>query len=339
MEYTALSPHLLQELIHVLEKSNGVRIIFADLSGVSRDVPNLHLPEKNLRPSCRFCACVKGHGLHECNRNRLVLNRARSGRYGGFYGSCHVGLLDLVEPLLVGGKVLGVFHCEPLTVRDYESENLARIVRYCLSQAVDPSAYLEAWKTVPRIDAAEVPRYQKALRIVAKLALHFCEQAFVVPEQYEPVKSMTESSAAKNPYLVQATIRYVREHIAEHFIVKDIAAHLKCHPNSLSRLFKRRMKVELSDYIRRLRFEQACRLLEVPNLTIGQASERAGFSDHVHFSKLFRQMSGMTPRQYREMRCGRAGVGARGSACERRSTLAQQCILSTNQSRTRTAIG
>jgi beta-glucosidase len=100
------------------------------------------------------------------------------------------------------------------------------------------------------------------------------------------------------PYLVKETMRYVHSHIQEQFNIRDLAAHLRCHPDFLSRKFKKHTGLDLSLYIRRVRIDHARELLKEPKKSIDDAAEQSGFTDRIHFAKVFRRLTGQTPGQY-----------------------------------------
>ncbi len=100
------------------------------------------------------------------------------------------------------------------------------------------------------------------------------------------------------PYVIQETMRYVAAHVADSFNIKDLAAHLRCHPDFLSRKFKQHTGVDLSVYIRRLRIGHASELLKKAGAGIDDVAEKAGFSDRIHFTKVFRRVTGQTPGQF-----------------------------------------
>ncbi len=101
------------------------------------------------------------------------------------------------------------------------------------------------------------------------------------------------------PYLVKETMRYVQTRIQEQFNIRDIAAHLRCHPDFLSRKFKNHAGLDLSLYIRRMRIDHAREILKDPKNSIDDAAERSGFTDRIHFAKVFRRLTGQTPGQYK----------------------------------------
>jgi beta-glucosidase len=113
------------------------------------------------------------------------------------------------------------------------------------------------------------------------------------------------------PYIIQETLRYVAANVERAFNIKDLAAHLRCHPDFLSRKFKQHMEVDLSVHIRRARIAKASELLRQPEASIDDVAERTGFSDRIHFTKVFRKMTGQTPGQFQ--RPFRAGAAQRSA--------------------------
>lgn len=110
-------------------------------------------------------------------------------------------------------------------------------------------------------------------------------------------KYLPEDSAPP-PYVVKETLRYIANNIHESFNVKTLAARLNCHPDFLSRRFKQHTGTDLSSYIRHMRIERAQEVLKKNGSLIDDAVEQSGFSDRIHFTKVFRRMTGMTPGQY-----------------------------------------
>ncbi|MGB5305171.1 MAG: AraC family transcriptional regulator [Gammaproteobacteria bacterium] len=59
-----------------------------------------------------------------------------------------------------------------------------------------------------------------------------------------------------------------------------------------------------SDFIDRVRFEQACRYLKNPQIPLGKVSVLLGYRDPSSFSRAFTRWAGMAPRQYRQQAAG-----------------------------------
>jgi len=67
----------------------------------------------------------------------------------------------------------------------------------------------------------------------------------------------------------------------------------------LCRVFRTETGATPAETVRRVRIENAKRLLQSTKLTIGQVAERTGFSDPKHFAHCFREVARQTPSAYR----------------------------------------
>ncbi|AHG93353.1 Helix-turn-helix, AraC domain-containing protein (plasmid) [Gemmatirosa kalamazoonensis] len=80
----------------------------------------------------------------------------------------------------------------------------------------------------------------------------------------------------------------------------DVARIAGVHPMHLTRLFRRRFGCSMGEFVRRRRVAWACDQLVSGEGTISSVAARAGFSDHAHFTRTFRRLTGCSPRWYRE---------------------------------------
>lgn len=91
----------------------------------------------------------------------------------------------------------------------------------------------------------------------------------------------------------------LRPYLGDGYPTIELAAELA---GTSVRTLQRRLSqhhMSYSDVVKKLRFELAAELLRDPEKTIMDAACDVGFSDPSHFSRLFRQLSGVGPREYR----------------------------------------
>lgn len=295
---------LLQEIMEAFEAGSGMRMSFDDLTGMLNgahtDVPAMRLDEGHQFHVCAYCQLAKKPDWgRDCTRNKVAVNRLVVQRKAGLDGLCHLGLFDLAEPLVIRGRVLGVFYYGSVVVRGEEARSEARVRRYCARKGLDPAPHLAALTEVPRIERESVARHRETLRAVARLAAFCFDASGVRPELYKlRVLRYPYWDPQDVPNVVRQAIAYIATHLHEPFIVKDLADHLHCHPDFLGRRFKQSMGEDLSAYLLHARVERAKRLLANPKLTIEDAAEGAGFSDRSHFSKAFRRLTGVPPGEF-----------------------------------------
>lgn len=297
---------LLQELMESFEAGSGLRMSFDDLTGMLNgahlDVPAMRLDLDHQMHACEYCQLAKKNDWgRDCTRNKVAVNRLVLQRKAGLHGMCHLGLLDIAEPLIIRGHVLGVFYYGSVVVKGQEARAAMRIRRYCSRHDYDPAIYLKTLKTVHKIDSETIPHHRQTLRTVARLAQFFFDASGVRPELYKlrPLR-YPYHDPQDVPFIVREAIAYITAHLQEPFIVKDLADHLNCHPDFLGRKFKQAMGTDLSLYLLQARIERAKRLLANPKLTIEDAAELSGFSDRFHFSKAFRRLAGVPPGEFQK---------------------------------------
>lgn len=101
---------------------------------------------------------------------------------------------------------------------------------------------------------------------------------------------------------------YVLEHLSEPLPVQRLARALAISSRSLSRLCSEHFGESPAALVRRLRIEEARRLLEETALPLKEITARTGIGDESTFWRLFTRRLGVTPAAYRE----RFRVGAPG---------------------------
>lgn len=96
------------------------------------------------------------------------------------------------------------------------------------------------------------------------------------------------------------TARFIRKQYYNPIDLTAIANHLHVNPSYLSHLFKREMGIGLTQYITRIRMEQAQHLLKETDWKIARIAQSVGLSDPRYFNTLFKRHTGVTPAAYRE---------------------------------------
>ena len=95
--------------------------------------------------------------------------------------------------------------------------------------------------------------------------------------------------------------------------LEQLARRVALSPTHLSHVFSRRMGMGIVAYRNRIRIEEACRLLARTDWSIAQVAGRVGYDEIAFFSRTFRQLTGQSPRQYRQARNHPAGAPLPGA--------------------------
>lgn len=90
--------------------------------------------------------------------------------------------------------------------------------------------------------------------------------------------------------------------------LEDFATEVGQSPERISSIFRRFYHRSIAEEQRRLRIEFACERLRDPDVSLAEIALDAGFSDQPHFSRAFKEITGVTPARYRLSNYGEAGA-------------------------------
>ena len=99
---------------------------------------------------------------------------------------------------------------------------------------------------------------------------------------------------------IEKAIFYIMTDVGKKFSLEEIASLCHLSPSYFSSLFKQETGKTFVKYINDLRIEKAKILLQENKKSVLDISLECGFNTLTHFIKIFKQITGLTPSQYRE---------------------------------------
>jgi AraC-like DNA-binding protein len=93
-------------------------------------------------------------------------------------------------------------------------------------------------------------------------------------------------------------MRFVHRQYSTQIQITEVAGQLKCHPDYLSRLFKKSVGCGFGEYVMRVRIDRARNLIETGKYSMGEIAWNTGFQDQSHFGRVFKRLVGMTPGEF-----------------------------------------
>ena len=96
------------------------------------------------------------------------------------------------------------------------------------------------------------------------------------------------------------TINFIDRHYPESLSNDFLARQETMSANSFLRLFKSYTGTTLQQFVQQKRIEKAVLMMHNSNDSIESISEKCGFSERQHFSKVFRRITGVSPAYYRK---------------------------------------
>lgn len=119
----------------------------------------------------------------------------------------------------------------------------------------------------------------------------------VLPSRLTPRQS-TDALALEDPDLARA-VQLIRGRALGELQVADVLAEIPVARRTLEMKFRRTLGRSIHEEINRVRIDHAKRLLLETNLAMPDLAIRCGFNYATVFTKVFRQMTGTTPKKFR----------------------------------------
>lgn len=118
---------------------------------------------------------------------------------------------------------------------------------------------------------------------------------------------MTEESQGQNEReCVRRVQKHIRNNINASLSREDLARVAGFSVSHFHRIFTGHTGESIAGYVRRVRLERAGRKLRMGAVDITQVALAAGYESHAAFSKAFKLQYGLTPSEFRDLRCGDA---------------------------------
>ncbi|MCM1175315.1 MAG: response regulator [Blautia sp.] len=111
-------------------------------------------------------------------------------------------------------------------------------------------------------------------------------------------RSFTIHNRDYKNHIVVNVKKYINEHIEEKLTLNKVAREFNISPNYLSVLFSKNNDVGFSDYINQSKIDAARKMMADGDYKIYEIFDRLGFESAFYFSRVFKKVTGLSPRDY-----------------------------------------
>ena len=97
---------------------------------------------------------------------------------------------------------------------------------------------------------------------------------------------------------ISAVKKYINEHVDEKITLNQLSDVFNISPNYLSILFSKYNDMGFIDYVNHAKIECAKEMLDEGTLKIYEISDKLGYESAFYFSRVFKKVEGVSPRDY-----------------------------------------
>jgi len=285
----------LEEYVVSIEKNFNVNINIHDVIGVSSLAPSLEkvFSTHQYHNNC-FCNSIKRNprclGLCILNKSKLCSRCKKIST--AFYDSCYMGIEEIVYPVTCDKKLIAIICIGQFYSNIDSSKKLIQKNSsiYNLNKVETENNFVSTTRILD-FDIEALHYY------ISMLIEHLCLNFKLSLEN----KNNTDILCVnQNNFIVSTSTYFIKENYEKPLTLKLLAANSYCNPTYLSHIFKEKMNTTITEYINNVRIQKAKELIDLTSKSITEISIKVGFNDSGYFGRVFKNIIGLSPKEYRE---------------------------------------
>lgn len=266
---------------------------FRDATGLSLKLVLNDEPQRRLalgRDENAFCALMatSAGACAACVEVQRELQRRLDHKLTPKEICCFAGMIELAVPVVVGGQHVATLMGGQMFRQKPGRRQFDRVAQQVRKWGVHAglSQIKQAYFHTPVVSEKQ---FQGAVRLLTILATQLAESAnryLLAAQRHEP------------PSVAQAKT-FVHANAGERVTLGQTAAHVHVSRHYFCKIFKQATGITFTEFVARVRVENAKGLLSDPRLRISDVTDRAGFNSISQFNRVFRRYAGNSPTAYR----------------------------------------
>ena len=201
--------------------------------------------------------------------------------------TCPFGLTETAVPVRLGEETIGFLRIGQVLRRSAIQSDKSRTAAKLAQCGVPFTGGLrKAWETTPIIP-------KEKYGAIVRLLTFFAEQLSAQVNQIVLEKQNSE------PPLVRKARDYIEQHKMEPLSLAAVAQASGASVFHFCKVFKKTTGLRFTDYVGRMRLEDAKTQLLNPNLRISEIAYDVGFQSLTQFNRMFKRVFGQSPTEFR----------------------------------------
>jgi len=99
--------------------------------------------------------------------------------------------------------------------------------------------------------------------------------------------------------IIDIAVEFMRENLHRPLQLHELASHIHISVSYFSALFKKKTGYPPLEYFNHIKIQKACQYLQFTNMHVKEIACKSGIEDPFYFSRLFTNVMGMSPIEYR----------------------------------------
>ena len=281
-----------------LQEQHHVQICIKDFCGfvpINKELDEALQPFlAHTNPYCMYMKSDNTH-WHICLSMIRGMYRKCEADRCTFFGVCHGGLGEYVIPIFNGNNLLGSINAGFFPISDAK---VRRRIRHTCAQEppLDPEKALCLYrKSISPPDILP----EDLLPGLEMLAEYLGLTYRLIQRTHSTAVNTDRFHASSEDTILTHALEYIRQNVADRITVSELADFCHCSESYIRRIFKRRTGVNINIYVNKMRVEQAKNYLSKSENSIAEIALGVGFNDPNYFSRVFTQIIGISPSEYR----------------------------------------
>lgn len=202
--------------------------------------------------------------------------------------TCPFGLTETAVPVKLGEKTIGYLRIGQVLRHMPVKSDTTKVSRELARHGVHfTSEIRKAWEKNPLIPPE---RYNAVVRLLT----FFAEQLSALTNEIVLERQNAE------PPLVQKAREYIDQHKTEQLSLADVAKAAGASVFHFCKVFHKSAGLKFTDYVARVRLEDARTQLLNPSRRISEVAYDVGFQSLTQFNRTFKRVFGQSPTEFRE---------------------------------------
>ncbi|MEO8043354.1 MAG: helix-turn-helix domain-containing protein [Spartobacteria bacterium] len=202
--------------------------------------------------------------------------------------TCPFGLTESAVPVKLGEQTIGFLRVGQVLRKSPDRSDLTKVTRALSQRGVKfTKEFQKAWEKNPLIPPEKYGGIVRLLTFFAEQLSGLCNQIMIEGQNVEPP-------------LVQKARDYIEKHKTEEMSLAAVANATGASVFHFCKVFHKSTGLKFTDYVARVRVEDARTQLLNPNRRISEVAYDAGFQSLTQFNRTFKRVFGQSPSEFRQ---------------------------------------